>query len=120
MVDPQLNALTDTIVQELEKMFNGIAGLVLFVKLPAGAVITGHVDGGYYLGIIHRLHIPIITNDKVDFILGTKYDGSEISINMKPGILYEINNQKNHGVANRGNADRVHLIVDIIPHDKLP
>lgn len=116
-VDDQLTAYTNRIVKELETKFQGVAGLVLYVRLPAGTVIEKHRDNGYYLGAIHRLHIPIITNDSVEFNL-ENMPGSAVSINMKTGVLYEINNQHYHGVKNLGSTDRIHLIIDIIPHSE--
>lgn len=122
-IDDQLNYYTDIIVKQLEKDFDGMSALVLYVKLPAGKSIGPHTDGGYYLSIVHRLHIPIVTNDKVYFTLenvnNTK-DPNKVSINMKQGILYEINNQHRHSVQNSGLIDRIHLIVDIIPKNKIP
>jgi hypothetical protein len=112
-IDQELNLLTDAIVTKLEQKFNGIAGNVIYAKLSAGKTITAHIDPGYYLSVVHRLHIPIITNEKVIF----KTRGS--AVNMIQGFLYEINNCILHSVENNGTEDRVHLIVDIIPKDKL-
>lgn len=113
-IDNQLNLYTDLIVDELEKKFNGVAGLVLYVNLPAGQNILDHKDGGYYLSVVHRLHIPIITNPNVSFIIG------DTKFHMEEGNLYEINNQQRHAVCNSSDMDRVHLIIDIIPKDKYP
>ena len=56
------------------------------------------------------MHIPIITNDKVVFAVGgqEKY--------MQVGELWEINNELVHTVANHGDEDRIHLIIDWVPN----
>lgn len=108
-VSKTLNGLTDDISNRLEKQFDGKVGKTLYINLPAGAKVNIHGDKGYYLESVHRFHIPILTNDFVEFFLN-----GEI-INMKPGICYEINNANMHGVFNKGNTDRIHLLMDIIP-----
>jgi quercetin dioxygenase-like cupin family protein len=58
---------------------------------------------------VHRYHIPIITNENVEFdIAGEKNK-------MLPGECWEIHNGKLHSVSNSGSSDRVHLIIDIFP-----
>lgn len=109
-IDEQLNNATKTVVKKLEKTFNGISGLVVFAKLPPSKVITPHSDPGFYLSIVHRLHIPIFTNEHCYFCLDNH------KIHMEEGFLYEINNLMVHSVENNGNTDRIHLIVDIIPN----
>lgn len=109
LVSEKLNQLTYKIADELENIFDGKLGRSLYANLPAKQKIPVHCDGGYYLLNVHRLHIPIITNDAVEFFLNGDV------INMKTGSCYEINNAREHGVSNNGDTDRIHLIMDIIP-----
>jgi Flp pilus assembly protein TadD len=91
---------------------NGFVVRLIFAKLLAGGVIPKHADGGYSLLNCHRVHIPIITNEKNIFVV----NGEEKI--MQPGELWEINNELVHTVENRGEEDRVHLIIDWMPnHD---
>jgi hypothetical protein len=84
----------------------------ILVKLPAGQTIPEHVDAGESLHDCHRMHIPIITNDFCQFIVGDE------TVNMKEGEIWEINNtNKIHSVKNLGPEDRIHLIVDWITVD---
>ncbi len=78
------------------------------VKLKAGGVIKPHQDLNFSLTHSHRIHLPIVTNDDVWFTVGNE------AINMKEGQLIEINNRRMHSVDNKGNADRVHLILDFV------
>lgn len=99
------------LINFLENHFDGKNGRTLLTKLrSSGGLIPPHIDNGYYLQSVHRCHVPIITNDQVDFVVNKKV------INMKVGECYEINNKIFHGVKNNGPEDRVHLIIDIIPN----
>jgi hypothetical protein len=78
-----------------------------FPKLLALGTIRPHIDGGDTLELVHRIHIPLVTNEDVIFTVGGE------SINMKEGCAYEINNQEMHGVRNYSNQHRIHLMVDL-------
>lgn len=99
----------EPLISLLEDYHSGKRGRVLLVNLPAGEKIPMHKDSGIYLQLVHRNHVPIITNDKVMFGVGNSL------INMKEDNVYEINNHKTHYVNNDGDSDRYHLIIDIIP-----
>ncbi|MFT5501091.1 MAG: quercetin dioxygenase-like cupin family protein [Woeseiaceae bacterium] len=81
---------------------------VSLVRLKAGGVIKEHQDNNYSLTHSHRVHLPIVTNDKVKFTVGNE------TINMREGELFEINNRRVHAVHNDGPDDRVHLILDFV------
>jgi hypothetical protein len=105
--------------RELKPIFDFIADYfggdgyivrALFARLAAGGRIDTHTDGLYSLLKCHRIHIPIITNDRVSFTIGgeTRMLGE--------GEMWEINNATLHAVDNRGDADRIHLIIDWVPN----
>lgn len=89
---------------------NGFVVRILLAKLLAGGKIEEHVDFGYSLMGVHRIHIPIVTNDEVVFHVGGE------SRNMRVGEFCEIDNSEKHGVENNSTADRIHLIVDWMPN----
>jgi hypothetical protein len=84
------------------------------VKLDAsGGDISPHVDNLFTLSHSHRIHIPIITNDSVNFSIG-----NEIK-NLKQGEIWEVNNRQMHSVVNDGKDYRVHIIIDwVIPGER--
>jgi quercetin dioxygenase-like cupin family protein len=83
------------------------------VRLRAGCSIAEHQDKNFSLAHSHRVHLPIITNDRVRFTVGKE------TINMREGQLFEINNRRLHSVHNDGTEDRVHLILDfVLPGEK--
>ena len=89
---------------------NGFVVRLLLAKLLAGGNIKRHTDAGYSLLNCHRIHVPLITNGEVVFVIG-----GEEKI-MRVGELWEINNGLEHAVINRSREDRIHLIVDWMPN----
>jgi hypothetical protein len=111
--DSELWAEIYPIVYFLEQYHRGKVGRVMLPKLMAGGNIQPHQDGGDYLDVVRRHHIPIFTAPEVLFFI----DGR--GINMREGELWEINNMLRHEVQNPSSIDRVHLMVDIIPNEYL-
>jgi hypothetical protein len=82
--------------------------------LRAGSRILEHRDLnlGYEDGEV-RIHIPILTNRDVDFIV----DGERLDL--LPGECWYINFNLPHSVHNRGATDRIHLVIDCVLNDWL-
>jgi hypothetical protein len=80
---------------------------VRLLRLAAGSSIREHKDYdlGYDDGEI-RLHIPILTNPDVEFILGGE------RVEMRPGECWYMDFNLPHSVVNNGATDRIHLVVD--------
>lgn len=80
---------------------------VRLLQLAVGAVIKPHSDHCLgYEDSSFRLHIPIITNSEVEFIL----DGKRLI--MGEGECWYIDANFIHSVENRGKEDRIHLVID--------
>lgn len=82
---------------------------IRLMNLPPGGKINTHIDheSGYEDGYF-RIHIPVITNDKVYFILNDK------RVIMKSGEVWYTNVNLPHSVENRGTTNRVHLVIDCV------
>jgi len=78
-------------------------------KLRAGGKITPHSDKHPSFHAGHRIHVPITTNPRVRFMI----DGRPYRFRV--GEAYEINNQLQHSVANKGAEDRITFIFDYVP-----
>lgn len=75
--------------------------------LEVGAEIKPHRD--YCLGYedgVFRMHIPIVTNPDVEFLLAGE------RLIMEEGTCWYINANEEHSVANRGTENRIHLVID--------
>ena len=82
-------------------------------KLVTGGKIRPHVDSHPSFHRGHRIHVPITTNPRVRFMI----DGRPHQLQV--GQAYEINNQKNHSVMNKGQEDRITFIFDYVPPQEL-
>lgn len=83
-------------------------------KLLAGGRIIPHRDSHPSFGAGHRIHVPIVTNPRVRFMI----DGRPYQLQV--GEAYEINNQKVHSVMNKGAEDRINFIFDYVPPGAIP
>lgn len=103
--------------REIMDFFKCSQGRVRILKLQPGAGIGVHRDVRAEVGCVAfgqvRLHIPIITNDKVIFHV----DGERL--HMKPGRLYYVDFSKKHFVRNDGTEARLHLVMDLKVDDWL-
>ena len=78
-------------------------------SLDAGSRIRAHSDIHQSFHCAHRIHVPITTNPKVWYTIhGRPHQ-------LKPGRAFEINNQAQHSVTNRGTGNRVTFIFDYVP-----
>jgi hypothetical protein len=92
-------------------------GRIRILKLAPGGGIGAHRDVGAEVGCLAfnqvRLHVPIITNDRVTFFVGGE------RIKMTPGRVYYVNFSKTHYVKNEGGEARLHLVMDLKVNDWL-
>ena len=106
-------------IKEIINSFNTKIYYSYISKLRAWKKIDKHkdIDSGPtdWLNIekVIRLHIPIITNPKVQFFIG---DPTCKEYYLEEGHLYYIRaGDKPHYVENNSNQDRYHLIIDLKP-----
>jgi len=87
---------------------------VRLLNLKAGAIIHQHRDHelAFEKGEA-RLHFPIVTNERVEFFV------NDTRVIMLPGQCWYINANLPHRVANHGNTDRIHLVIDCTVNDWL-
>lgn len=78
-----------------------------FLKIPPNGFIHRHKDEAIQARVEH---LVLTTNDQCE---NCWLDGTEQSIHMKQGYRYEVRNQHiEHWAFNRGETDRIHLIVE--------
>jgi hypothetical protein len=80
---------------------------VRLMRLTPGSTIKEHCDHdlSFEQGMV-RIHIPVVTNDGVDFRL------NGLRCIMPAGSAWYLRLSEPHSVANLGAADRVHLVID--------
>ncbi len=77
-------------------------------NMRAHSVIPEHVDFRDHYEHTIRIHIPIITNEKVIF----QFPTVNTSLHMKAGEVIEFNNNIPHSGVNNSEENRIHLIID--------
>lgn len=93
---------------------------VRLMRLEAGTKIAKHtdkVDKDIKTGKIKRLHIPVITDERI--IFRSWLDGGIAEFTMKKGECWWLDVAKAHAVENNSDIDRVHLVVDVINNEKI-
>jgi len=84
------------------------------LKLAPGSCIREHRDYGLSMENGEaRLHVPISSEDGVEFYL----DGELMP--MEPGECWYLDLDRPHRVQNLGRSDRVHLVLDCVADDWL-
>lgn len=86
----------------------------LLARLPAGAVVTPHIDRAPYFSKTLRLHVPVDTHEAAFmWSAGRCYS-------MQAGEVWVLNNSEMHGVWNAHPVrSRTHMICDFLPTEAL-
>lgn len=87
---------------------------VMLAKLPANQFIPPHIDGGIKGYVPHKIHVPLLTNEKAFFFLDKERH------HLEAGHAYEVNNGQRHSVVNGGDSDRIHLIFEYLNAELQP
>tara|TARA_R110000765_G_scaffold371799_1_gene462100 strand:- start:65 stop:628 length:564 start_codon:yes stop_codon:yes gene_type:complete len=108
-VDSLAVKLVQPFIAFLENFYSATVYKAMLTLLPKGGKIPPHTDSGKGLLTIHRCHLVVTAETGVDFTVGNETNF------FTPGTLFEFNNTRKHSVTNNSSADRVHLIVDMLP-----
>lgn len=85
---------------------------VMLARMAPGGVIKPHRDANPAAKWPHKIHVPLLTNDRVVFFIdGTGYHFVE-------GEAVEVSNMAVHAVENNGDTDRIHLIFEYFDADQ--
>lgn len=87
---------------------------VRLMRLRAGGRILRHSDPLHTIAKdLVRLHVPVVTNPQVRFTV------NDVRVPLAVGETWHVDVRFPHEVANEGEADRVHLVMDLIPTPEL-
>lgn len=90
----------------------GVFPRVMLARMAPGGVIKPHIDANPAAKWPHKIHVPLLTNDKVTFFIdGAGYYFPE-------GEAVEVSNMAVHAVENAGTTDRIHLIFEYYDPDQ--
>ena len=109
MFNSPLGQEVSKILNELYQIYpNTSLSKLMITALPSGYEVDSHIDN-LLLSNIHRIHIPLITNEECVYgIDGIKYV-------FPPGFCFEFDNTREHFVSNKGQQERIHIILDLDP-----
>ncbi len=80
----------------------------MLARLANGVSIPRHKDKGTITASTHRIHVPVITNEKCIFTVDDE------SMSLSAGEVWIIDNvDRYHSVSNMGEQSRIHLIIDV-------
>jgi quercetin dioxygenase-like cupin family protein len=85
---------------------------VRLMRLTPGSRIKEHTD--LELSVEEgtaRIHIPVVTNADVEFYLNRS------RVVMEPGSVWYLRLSDPHSVHNKGDTERVHLVIDAVTND---
>jgi hypothetical protein len=85
---------------------------VMLARMAPGGVIKPHVDANPAAKWLHKIHVPLLTNDKVTFYVGG------VGYQFPEGDAVEVSNMAVHAVENAGDTDRIHLIFEYYDLDQ--
>ena len=93
---------------------------IRFAKLKPGSGLEPHTDAidqsfGLQDGEIARIAVPLQTNDKATFsVYPQGKDGPERKMHLNLGHYYYTDVKGWHSIENKGDTDRIHLLIDCI------
>lgn len=90
----------------------GVFPRVMLARMAPGGVIQPHIDANPAAKWPHKIHVPLLTNDKVGFRIGDTIHHFPV------GAAVEVNNLGPHAVRNDGETDRIHLIFEYYDADQ--
>jgi len=85
---------------------------IMLARMAPGGVIRPHRDANPAAKWPHKIHVPLVTNDRVIFYV----DG--IGYHFNQGEAVEVSNMAVHAVENGGDSDRIHLIFECYDLDQ--
>jgi hypothetical protein len=111
---PTENLASCRYLTEIMAELGAVWGRSRLMGLAAGREVPLHVDTHYYWRTHLRIHIPVITN------LGVRFTCGEETVHMAAGECWLFDSFQWHRVENKGDAQRIHLVIDTVGGGMLP
>lgn len=91
-----------------EKLGAGYFVRARMLRVMNGATFRWKEDVVFSETHSHRIHVPIISNEKVEFTVGDE------TLCVPEGEIYEINNRRSGEISSAGSGACVHLLLDYV------
>jgi hypothetical protein len=112
---PEWKALLEPVLAQATRDYgyrHGVFPRIMLARMAPGGVIKPHRDANPAAKWPHKIHVPLLTNDKVTFFV----DG--VGYHFPEGEAVEVSNMAVHAVENAGTTDRIHLIFEYYDPDQ--
>ncbi len=105
---PLARAFLKTIARRLD----GELSRAKIVCLPPGHRVYPHIDRGEYYRLRDRYHLVLKSS-------GSWMRAGDEEVRMRSGELWWFDNDQMHEARNDGDDDRIHLIFDLLPRERV-
>lgn len=112
---PEWRHLLEPVIMQAVRDYGyarGVFPRVMLARMAPGGVIQPHIDANPAAKWPHKIHVPLLTNERVGFRVGNAIH------NFPVGEAVEVNNLGPHAVHNGGDNDRIHLIFEYYDSDQ--
>ena len=111
-----MNTMGFKVIRDVMGMIPAEFERVRLMKIKDNSKIGKHSDKidkdfGLEDGNIVRIHVPIRTNDQVEFYLWDKKE--KLTNYLQVGHFYYVDFRAPHAVTNNSDVDRIHLVMDV-------
>lgn len=110
---PTEHLLACPYMMEVMADLGAVWGRGRLMGLGPGGEVPPHVDSNYYWRTHIRVHIPIVTNERVLFTCGDRTD------HLAAGECWVLDTFQEHRVENGGTGQRIHLVLDTVGGGRL-
>lgn len=100
---PALHPIVFNLMRQVSAVY---LGGILMTRIPAGAAILSHVDRGWHPEFMNRKAYVILRANAACI----NFCGGEVAV-MEPGSAWLFRNDIEHSVENRGQTERIAMIV---------
>ncbi len=105
--------LARSFIEQTATLLDGMLSRAKIVCLPAGHRVYPHTDRGEYYRLRDRYHLVLKSR------LGSWLRSGGEEVRMREGELWWFDNDQLHEAHNDGDEDRIHIIFDLLPRDRL-
>jgi aspartyl/asparaginyl beta-hydroxylase (cupin superfamily) len=104
--------LVRAFLEQIAAQQNALLSRAKIVSLPPGHKVYPHVDRGEYYRLRNRYHLVLKS-------AGSWMRAGDEEVRMRTGELWWFDNDQEHEACNDGDTDRVHLIFDLLPLERV-
>jgi quercetin dioxygenase-like cupin family protein len=99
-------------LEQAAGQYNGLLSRAKIVCLPPGHKVYPHIDRGEYYRLRNRYHLVLKST-------GSWMRAGDEEVRMRTGELWWFDNDQVHEASNDGDVDRIHLIFDLLPVERM-